>query len=100
MREDGQPFHPEHFSDAFERHVRRTGLRRIRLHDTRHTAATLSLQAGIPTKVVSEWLGHASIAITDDLYRHAIPSMPEEAGRRLTDLILGTDDQAGLDGAP
>jgi integrase len=45
VREDGLPYHPEYYSDAFDRHVKRSTLPRIRLHDTRHTAATLSLQA-------------------------------------------------------
>ena len=52
-REDGSPLHPEHLSTAFEGHVRRSGLRMIRLHDTRHTYATLALQAGEKTEVVS-----------------------------------------------
>ena len=45
----------------------------IRLHDLRHTHATLALQAGIHSKVVSERLGHATVSITLDTYSHAIP---------------------------
>jgi len=87
-REDGVALHPEYFSQAFERLTRLAGLRTIRLHDTRHTAASLALQAGIPVKVVSEWLGHSSVSITLDVYSHVIPSMSEEAGARLTALVL------------
>jgi len=86
-REDGAPLHPEHLSTAFERHVRRAGLRMIRLHDTRHTCATLALQAGVPTEVVSRWLGHASVSITQDIYQHVIPSMIEEAAELLDDIV-------------
>ena len=67
--------------------VRRSGLRSIRLHDTRHTAATLALRAGIPTEVVSRWLGHSSVSITQDLYQHEIPQLLEEAGELLSNLI-------------
>ncbi len=48
--------------------MKRLGLPRIRLHDLRHTWATLALQAGIHPKVVSERLGHSTIAITLDIY--------------------------------
>jgi integrase len=87
-REDGAPLHPEHLNGAFETHVRRSGLPPIRLHDTRHTCATLALQAGEKTEVVSRWLGHSSVAITQDLYQHAIPSMIEEAGERLDEIVF------------
>jgi integrase len=69
-REDGRPLQPEYLSTVFERHVRRAGLRMIRLHDTRHTCASLALQAGEKTEVVSRWLGHASVSITQDIYQH------------------------------
>ncbi len=45
-------------------------MRAIRLHDLRHTSASLALNAGIPMKVVSDRLGHSTIAITADLYTH------------------------------
>ena len=50
----------------------------IRLHDLRHTHATLALQADIHPKVVSERLGHATVSITLDTYSHAILAMQEE----------------------
>lgn len=87
-RQDGRPLYPEYFSTAFERHVRKLGARRIRLHDTRHTCASLALQAGEKTEVVSRWLGHASVSITQDIYQHVIPSMIEEAGERLDDIVF------------
>ena len=87
-REDGRPLHPESISTAFERHVLRLGARMIRLHDTRHTCASLALQAGEKTEVVSRWLGHATVSITQDIYQHVIPSMIEEAGERLDEIIF------------
>lgn len=86
--EDGRPLHPERVSDAFWAHAEAAGLRRIRFHDARHTCATLALQAGVPTEVVSRWLGHASVSITQDVYQHAIPSLMEEAGGLLTGIVL------------
>jgi integrase len=51
----------------------------IRFHDLRHTAATLMLGAGVHPKIVSERLGHATIAITMDTYQHVLPTMQREA---------------------
>ncbi len=86
---DGKPTHPDLFSRTFERHVARSGLRRIRLHDLRHTWATLALEAGIHPKVVSERLGHASVGITLDLYSHATAPMMSDAAERVAGLIFG-----------
>jgi integrase len=65
-----------------------TSLPDLRLYDLRHTAATIALVAGIPLKVVSERLGHASIKITADTYQHVIPSLQREAADRL-DAVFG-----------
>jgi integrase len=55
----------------------------------RHSYATAALVAGIPGKVVSERLGHASIAVTLDTYSHVLPNMQEEAAEQVARLILG-----------
>jgi hypothetical protein len=62
----------------------------IRLHDLRHTHATLALQAGIHPKVASERLGHATVSITLDTYSHAIPAMQEEAAALIAGLVFST----------
>ncbi|MDQ1633650.1 MAG: hypothetical protein QOJ32_459 [Frankiaceae bacterium] len=67
---DGRPTHPGRFTRIFDRRGEAAGLPRIRLHDLRHTWATLALPAGINPKVVQEHIGHASVAITLDLYTH------------------------------
>lgn len=87
-REDGLPYHPDFISQSFERAVKNSGQPRIRLHDLRHTHATLALQAGIHPKVVSERLGHANISITLDVYSHAIPAMEEEAAAKIAALFM------------
>lgn len=91
-REDGRPRHPDLFTQSFERAVKRAGLPRIRLHDLRHTHATLGLAAGIPAKVMSDRLGHATVAFTQDVYMHAIPHMEEAAAQQIADLVLGADE--------
>jgi len=78
-REDGTPIHPGWFPKAFNRRTRRAGLPTTRLHDLRHTHASIALAAGIHPKVVSERLGHASIGTTLDTYSHAIPALQEDA---------------------
>ena len=72
---------------------RRTGLRRIRFHDLRHTHATLLLQAGVNPKVVSERLGHSSVAFTLDTYAHVMPGMQPEAAQRFGDLVWDAEDE-------
>jgi len=87
-REDGAAVHPDFFSQTFERTVAKVDVPRIRLHDLRHTHATLGLAAGIPPKVMSERLGHATVAFTQDVYVHAIPEREEEAAQTIANLIL------------
>ena len=67
--------------------MRWTGLRRIRFHDLRHTHATLLRQAGVNPKVVSERLGHSSVAFTLDTYAHVMPGTQPEAAQRFGDLV-------------
>jgi integrase len=90
---DGQPVHPERFTRWFEQHTRTAGLPKIRLHDVRHSYATAALAAGVPAKVVSERLGHATIAITMDTYSHVLPGLDAEAAGTVARLILGDADQ-------
>ena len=88
-RMDGQALPPNSVSRCFVRLVRQAKLPAIRLHDLRHTHATLALQAGIHPKVVSERLGHATVAITLDIYSHAIPALQEEAASKIAGLVFG-----------
>lgn len=87
-RENGEPVHPDRVSKLFDQHLKAADLPRIRLHDLRHTHATLALSAGIHPKVVSERLGHATIAMTLDTYSHAIPAMEADAAAKVAALVL------------
>ena len=71
---------PRVHSTRFESLADRAQLRRIRLHDTRHTAASLMLASGENVKVVAELLGHSSPTITQTIYQHVMPGMSEGAG--------------------
>ena len=91
-RFDGRPFHPEAFSKTFDRRVRQSGfadLPTIRLHDLRHTWATLALEAGIDVAVVSKRLGHSSPVITWQTYQHVRKGMQTDAAERVANAIFG-----------
>ena len=60
---------------------------RVRLHDLRHTSASLMLAAGVNIKLVSERLGHSSSAFTMDTYTHLLDNAQAEAAERLADLL-------------
>ena len=85
---DGQPVNPASFSNTFDRLVARSGLPRIRLHDLRHTYATLALRLGTHPVLLSERLGHTSIAVTIDRYSHVIPSIDRNAADVVANRIL------------
>jgi integrase len=86
--EDGRPMHPESLSSLFVRQAKRAGLSPIRLHDLRHSVASILLAQGVHPKVVSEQLGHATIALTLDTYSHVIPSLQQEAAGVIAAAVL------------
>lgn len=86
-REDGAPIWPRSLTRRFASFVETAGLPTIRLHDLRHTHATLALQAGVHPKVVQERLGHAAISITLDIYSHSIPALQGDAAFKVADLV-------------
>jgi len=88
----GTPLNPSDISKWFVKLGHVAGLKRIRLHDLRHTHATLALQAGVHPKVVSERLGHSTIAFTLDVYSHTIPHLQKEAARDVAALLFTNQD--------
>jgi integrase len=86
--DDGEIPRPSVVTRRFQRIVRAAGLPPIRLHDLRHTHATLALRAGIHPKIVSERLGHATVAMTLDVYSHAVPHMQTEAAAQVAALVV------------
>ena len=85
---DGTPLQPQNVSQAFGNIIRRDGLPTIRLHDLRHTAASLMLTAGVHPKIVSERLGHAGIQITLDRYSHVTAGLQAEAANVIAHAVF------------
>ena len=86
-RENGEPWHPDRVKKLFEQAVKAIDVPRIRMHDLRHTWATLALRAGVNPKVVQERLGHANISITMDTYSHVLPDLQESAAELVASLV-------------
>jgi integrase len=84
---DGKPMHPDTVSGWFPEFLNRHGLPRIRLHDLRHTSATLLIGQGLHAKTISSRLGHANISTTMDIYGHALKSADKEAAEKLDRLF-------------
>jgi len=84
---EGKPLNPPSLSREFNRIVRQAALENVRFHDLRHTFASLMLLRGVAPKVISEALGHASVAFTMDVYSHILPGMQSDA-MALLDQVL------------
>jgi len=67
--------------------LNKADLPNVRFHDLRHGAATVLLAAKVDLKVVSELLGHSSVAITADIYAHVLPEMQQEVVKKMDDLF-------------
>jgi integrase len=76
---DGSIMSPMYVSQTWGRKIKKSGLKRIRFHDLRHSHATQMLSNNVHPKIASERLGHSKISITLDLYSHVIPGMQENA---------------------
>lgn len=82
-KENGDPYLPLYATKQFNKLAQKVNLSNFRLHDLRHTHATLMLKADVHPKIVQERLGHSSITQTLDTYSHVIPSMQKEAIQKL-----------------
>lgn len=84
---DGSLYDPGTMAHDLRKVLRRIGLPLISQHDLRHTHATLLLQSGVPLKVVSERLGHASITLTANTYAHVTETMQQNAVEKMDELF-------------
>jgi integrase len=85
---DGKPFRPNTITRAWETMAKKANIKVIRLHDARHTHASLMLKKGIHPKIVQERLGHSSIEMTLDIYSHVVPGLQEAAALRFDEMIV------------
>ena len=85
---DGKPLLPDSITKAWHNIAKHCGLNGIRLHDARHTHASLMLKQGVHPKIVQERLGHASIQITLDTYSHVAPGLQEAAANCFDDIVI------------
>ena len=93
--EDGRRLHPDTVTARFNRLVDQAGVRRIRLHDVRHTYATLARDLGVNSKIVSDRLGHANESVTQQIYTHPSTGQDRPAAEMIAGLIaeaLGADE--------
>ncbi len=93
---DGSPTDPRNITKHFQRLLKKAGLPKVRLHDLRHTHASLLLSRGVHPKIVQERLGHSSITMTLDLYSHLASGMDEAAAATLNGLF-GEDIEKASD---
>lgn len=96
---DGKPIDPGADYKAWKRLLVRAEIRDARLHDARHTAATLLLLQGVPARVAMQILGHSQISLTLGTYSHVVPELATEAALRMEHALWGADpaDEASDD---
>ncbi len=83
----GTPLEEARITRLFQRDLDRAGLPRVRMHDLRHTAATLLIESGVAMKSVQAALGHSTIAITMDVYAHVTPAMQDSVAEAMDRLF-------------
>jgi hypothetical protein len=89
VRPNGAAWHPNSVTQRFRRLVARAGLPPIRLHDLRHGAATMALDAGVDIKVVQEQLGHSTSTLTRDTYQSVVKQLHYAAADAVAKNITG-----------
>jgi len=94
---EGKALRPDTVTHAWAKLVRRLGLNGIRLHDARHTHASLMLKQGVHPKIVQERLGHASIQLTLDTYSHVVPGLQEAAAAGFDKIISPAPEKEGAE---
>ena len=85
---------PNRITVNFRSFIKSHGFKHVTFHDLRHTHATHLLEQNIHPKIVSERLGHSTIALTMNTYSHVMPNMQEEAAN-VTDRIIGHCSNSG-----
>ncbi|MFI6168924.1 tyrosine-type recombinase/integrase [Nocardia sp. NPDC051052] len=93
--DDGRPFGPSNFYFLFQKLSKKAGLRRIRLHDLRHTVATLLKNSHVPDRDIQLILGHSRVTTTQEIYEHGDGEAQQLALSRIEDALLGAGNSGG-----
>ena len=88
----GTPIHPRNDYRAFQALLQRAQLRKVRLHDLRHTAVSLLLAQGVPSRVVMEILGHSQISVTLHTYLPVDTTLTQDAADRMKEALWPGDE--------
>ncbi len=86
---NGRPIDARRDWLAWKALLKAAGVRDARLHDARHTAATMLLQQGVPARVAMQVLGHSQISLTLGTYSHVVPELADEAAERMGAALWG-----------
>ncbi len=97
-RGNGNPVTPQTLDRYHRRMCERAGVPRCRMHDTRHSAATLLMARGVHPKIVADILGHSSVMITLDTYSHVEVNMQRAASESLRSVLFPKDDDDAANG--
>ena len=87
-KSNGEPYNPDSITQKWERFLEKNNLRKLRLHDLRHSCATLMIANGIDPKTVQYRLGHADISITMNTYAHCTPQMDQAAAQTMDKVVF------------
>lgn len=86
---NGKPVEPRRDWQDWKELLASAGVRDARLHDARHTAASLLMQQGVPARVAMQILGHSQISLTLGTYSHVVPELAEDAAERMSQALWG-----------
>ena len=86
----GTPFEPRNVTRQFKALLTAAKLPNIRLHDLRHSCATLLLAQGVNPRVVMETLGHSQVSLTLNTYSHVLPALQQDAAARMNAVFAGS----------
>jgi integrase len=87
---NGGPIDATTLSYHYQRLLAKAGLPHFRIHDLRHSCASILLAAGVPPKVIQEMLGHSQISTTMNIYAHVMPNLKQEAADPMDAMFGGT----------
>jgi integrase len=94
-RADGSHLLPDSITQAAKRLTKALGLPNLAVHSLRHSYATAGLAVGMPTKIMSDILGHSTTRLTEDTYQHSTAEMMAGAAEMIAALRRGSNAASG-----